>query len=401
MNRAAEGFEQAYGRPATLVVRAPVRVNLIVDHTDYTGGFVLPMAIGQSTFVAAASRDDAEIHAFSQPIEQRVVIASDIASNPSAGVNDVMKLPPWSRYLAGVAVLLRRAGVATTGADLWIESDIPIGGGLSSSAALEVGVGLALLTLAGTEMSPIELATICRRAENEFAGSPCGIMDQLCCTSARAGFALIIDCDALKSRHVPLTLDDARFVVIDTGVRHSIAEGSYARRREECVESVLRLQRADPSIRSLREVNTDRLARHADVLGPALLPRVRHVVSENYRVRKAAHALESGDLETFGALMSESHVSLRDDYQVSCEELDAIVKLARSVSGVYGARMTGGGFGGCVVALIARGAVDDLARVLSESYDTSHGTPAKLWPVDSASGADVWHHPAPTTHNGG
>ncbi len=392
LDRTRDGFEREFGRRAAVVARAPGRVNLIGDHTDYTGGFVLPIAIDRFTYVAAAPRADGRIHAFSDRIDERVVIAADVVMNAGAAAADVERLPPWSRYVAGVAVLLRRMEAATPGADLWIGSEIPLGGGLASSAALEVGVGLALLALAGAEMTANELATVCRRAENDFAGSPCGIMDQLCCTSARAGCALAIDCDTLKSRHIPLTLGDARIVLIDTGVRHSIAAGRYAKRRAECAEGVVRLQRADPSIQSLRHVNSERLERHADELGEFLLPRIRHVVTENNRVRMACLALESGDVVRFGTLMLESHASLRDDYQVSCEELDAVVKIAASIDGVYGARMTGGGFGGCVVALATEEAAAHLADNLHQLYDTSHDKPANLLTIHSAAAAHVLNH---------
>jgi len=391
LNRARAAFSQVFDRTSAVVVRSPGRINLIGDHTDYTGGLVLPMAIDMSTLVAGARRSDGDVHVYSDELSERVVIAVDVIAGTAVGSSDVSGLAPWSRYVAGVAALLRNAGVEIPGVDVWIGSNLPLGGGLSSSAALEVGVGLAMLAITGAEMSPVELAELCRRAENDYAGSPCGIMDQLCCTSAQAGHALLIDCTTLQTRHIPLELADACIVVLDTGVRHSIAGREYANRRTECAEGLARLRRTDPSIQSLRDVDRQRFDRYAEELGEFLTPRIRHVVSENDRVRRASVSLESGDVATFGKLMLESHASLRDDFNVSCEELDAVVEIARSVDGVYGARMTGGGFGGCAVALVVEDAVPELEQHLRVLYDPGHDRPVKLRITRSADAARVVH----------
>jgi galactokinase len=246
-----------------------------------------------------------------------------------------------------------------------------------------------MLTTAETSLPPEELAVLCRKAEHEYADSPCGIMDQLCCTSARAGHALLVDCQSLRTQAVPLNLGTADLVVIDTGVRHSIAGAEYAARRRDCTLALEPIRRVDPSIGSFRELTVDRLSALERELGEVLFKRTRHVVTENARVARAAEALRAGDLNTFGQLMTKSHVSLRDDFAVSCPELDTVISAASSVQGVYGARMTGGGFGGCAIALARADAVAALHSAIHESYDNRYATPATLFTVHSTDAAQV------------
>lgn len=381
LQEALAGFERCFGHPPDYVVRAPGRVNLIGDHTDYTGGLVLPIAIHRALLVAARVTDKPVVEVHSEHFGQIVRIARQASkADPDE---------PWSRYVAGVVALVRRQGVALPGAQLWIGGDIPPGGGLASSAALEVGVAVAMLHAANTKRSPTALATLCRQAEQEFAKSPCGIMDQLCCTSAKADHALFIDCRRMTSEQIPVNLGDTALVVIDSGVRHSIAGAGYTARRRECSAAAATINGFDRSVTSLRDVTEDRLAFCAEHLDDTLVRRVRHVVTENVRVSAAADALRDGHVQHFGRLMTESHVSLRDDFEISCEELEEIVSIASATEGVYGARLTGGGFGGCVIALASSDAVVPLESAIRGSYSARHDATASVFTVQSADAAEL------------
>jgi galactokinase len=347
--QAARGFREIFGREASCIVRSPGRVNLIGDHTDYNEGFVLPIAIDRAFYVAAAATGSRLVRVYSNDLKET-------AQLPVAGGTD-QEIAPWARYAWGVLALLGRQGVEPPGADVWIGGDLPLSAGLSSSAALEVGVALAVLHLAGVDMPRPELAQLCRHAENEFAGSPCGIMDQLCVCCAEAGHALLIDCRSLGFEPVPLNMGETQVLVIDTGVRHSVAGAEYGARRRQCAEALERIRHLRPACGSLRDVQEKDLPELTDALGPFLAGRVRHVVTENARVVAAAEALRCGDLTAMGRLMFASHRSLRDDFQVSCKQLDEVVAIAENVDGVWGARMTGGGFGGCAIVLADERAV--------------------------------------------
>jgi galactokinase len=329
------------GRPPEGCWAAPGRVNVIGEHTDYNDGFVLPMAIDRQVVVAAAPRDD------------RVLRVRSLERGETVEVADVEALAPgapggWVAYAAGVAWAARGAGHPIGGADLVIASSVPAGAGLSSSAALECAVGRALLDLRGVELPPVELARLAQRAENDFVGVPCGIMDQLAATAGRAGHVLFIDVRALSVRPCPFDLAAAglSLLVIDTRTRHQLTDGGYADRRAACERAAAIL-----GVPALRDVSLDRLDAALARLGdPMLVRRVRHVVSENARVLRAVELLGAGRTAELGPLLTASHVSLRDDYQVSCAELDRGVEAALA-AGALGARMIGGGFGGSLIAL--------------------------------------------------
>lgn len=358
-------FAARFGRAAERVTYAPGRVNLIGEHTDYNDGFVLPMATGQRTWVAVGRGSSSRYVccACSDNLDERCTW--------SPGAWDRTTAPPWMRYVAGVAELLRRRGLPLETFDLLITSELPLGGGLSSSAALTVATALGLAALCGTDVPPREIAALCRAAEHEYAGVPCGFMDQYAVLFSRAGHALLLDCRSLTFEHVPLALGDHVFVTVDSGRRHELAGGEYARRREQCGQAVEVFARRDPAVRALRDVDEAALKTCAVELPPVVAARARHVVSENRRTLAAAEALRAGDLAAFGRFMCASHASLRDDYEVSCPELDRLVDIACEVPGVLGARMTGGGFGGCIVVLVRRGAVEDLRAAVAARYDAS------------------------------
>ncbi|MCA1614305.1 MAG: galactokinase, partial [Acidobacteria bacterium] len=338
-------FRGRYGRAARLF-RAPGRVNLIGEHTDYNDGFVLPMAIDRETVAAAAARPDRRVRVHSLNLDESAEFDLDAPGEKRRG--------DWLDYVEGVARILDAGagGARLAGADLSILSDVPLGAGLSSSAALEISVGLALASLSGADAGGVRLALAGQRAEHEYVGTKCGIMDQFTAAMARARHALLIDCRTLQATHIPLDTSDVVVAICDTNVKHELSTSEYNRRREECEQGVRALQSVLPSIRALRDVGVEEFDRHAPrVLPETIRRRCRHVVTENARTLAAAESLRRGDLSELGRLMNLSHASLRDDYEVSCAELDALVEIALPLEGVLGARMTGGGFGGSTVSL--------------------------------------------------
>lgn len=352
------------------VFRAPGRVNLIGEHTDYNDGFVLPAALELATFVAITPREDRRLRVTSPAFESTVEIDLDEPA-PTARKD-------WSDYVVGVAVVLERAGHRLSGADMLIGSDLPIGAGLSSSAALEVAAGYALLNVAGIPVDLVALAKFCRSAENDFVGMRCGIMDQLISCGGVRGHLLLIDCRSLEMR--PVRLDPSvNLVVCNTMVHHELASGTYNLRRQECEQGVALLSGPLGGIEALRDVSPADLAEHADLLPLPISSRCRHVVSENGRVLEAVAALESHDLALCGRLMTESHKSLRDDYAVSCPELDLMVAAANKVPGVLGSRMTGGGFGGCTVSLVETAAVDHFTESVGGAYRDATGQAPQIF----------------------
>jgi galactokinase len=383
MEREAVGraFRKRYGRAAR-IFRAPGRVNLIGEHTDYNGGFVLPMAIERETVVAAAPRADRTVRAYSAGLNEELSFDLDHPNPPRRGV--------WLDYVEGVAQALESRGVLLSGADLLIDSDVPAGAGLSSSAALEISTGLALARVSGREVDGVTLALAGQQAEHTYVGTLCGIMDQFVAALARERHALLIDCRSLEAEPVPLDTTSAAFVVSDTRVKHELSSSEYNVRRAECARGVELLRERLPGITQLRDVSREDFQRHADVLPDPILRRCRHVVTENERTLDAARALRAGDLAEMGRLMYESHYSLRDDYEVSSPELDVLVEIARGLPGVLGARMTGGGFGGSTVSLVRREAVEEFERALSEGYERETGKrPAILVSEAGAGAAEV------------
>jgi len=363
------------------VVRAPGRVNLIGEHVDYNDGYVLPIAMSQAVYVLTGPADDGRIGVHSTAMEQEGIFPADEPGPPGE--------PAWGNYVRGVAEMLRRRGIKLRAGRLVIHSEVPVGGGVSSSAALEVGVGLAWLALAGETGEPTERALLARQAEHEYAGSPCGIMDQFICVLGRAGHALLLDCRSRECRHLPMELGERVFVVMNTQVRHSIAGGEYAVRQKQCQEGLAVLRAVRPSVQALRDVSMEQLAAVEDRLDGVVFRRCRHVVSEIERTRAAADALAAGQAEAFGELMIASHASLRDDYEVSCTELDVLVDVAERTPGCYGARMTGGGFGGCAIALVDREAEDGLRAAIREGYDRRFEKPAIVYTTAASDGARV------------
>ena len=371
-------FEQLYSAQPR-IYRAPGRVNLIGEHTDYNEGFVMPVAINFSTFVAMGKRDDQVLKIHSDTFKEDASV--DLSQPPAR------KRKHWSDYPVGVAIKLQEAGYAISGADVFVHGEVPLGSGLSSSAALEVSTGLGLMDISAQEIDRLQLAKICQKAENEFVGARTGLMDQFIGCFGKAGNAVMLDCRSLQSQALPIP-KNARLVVCNTMVKHELASNEYNARREECEEGVRILSRHLPQVKSLRDVSVDDVNRFREDLGDVVFKRCRHVTTENDRVRGAADALQRRDLKTFGQLMYKSHESLRDDYEVSCRELDVLVKLAAQIEGVFGARMTGGGFGGCTVNLVAASAVDEFKRAIKDGYAAATQRDPEIYVCTAADGAE-------------
>jgi galactokinase len=353
-------FQQRFSA-APRLFSAPGRINLIGEHTDYNEGYVMPLAIDRRTYVAAAKRNDKRLRVFAGDLGQAAEFDLDPGLRPvSAG--------HWSNYVRGVAACLERAGHMLSGADVLISSEVPWGAGLSSSAALEAAVGYALLHLSDQTSNLLDLALILQRAEHEFAGTQCGIMDQYIACMGQAGHALLIDCRTLANEAVPLDLRAVRIVVCNSMVKHELAAGEYNTRRAECNEGVRRLAQHLPGLQSLRDVTIEEFDQVAALLPETIRRRCNHVINENERVMMAVEALRRGDLPVFGQLLYASHESLRHDYEVSCRELDLLVEIAQRTPGVYGGRMTGGGFGGCTINLVAAEQVAAFIERVEQEY---------------------------------
>jgi galactokinase len=369
------------GTHAPRLFRAPGRVNLIGEHTDYNDGFVLPMAIDRETCVAAAPRPDRRVRVYSLNLGEHAEFDLDHPGERERGI--------WLDYIEGVAHALERRGVRLGGADLVITSDVPVGAGLSSSAALEVSAGLALASVAGVEVDKVELALAGQEAEHTYVGAKVGIMDQFIAALGRAGHALLIDCRTLETQAIPVDTTETLVVICDTRVKHELAASEYNTRRAECEQGVELLRRAGlDGIRALRDVSEAALERYGHALPEVVGRRCRHVVTENARTLAAAAALKDGRLEEMGKLMYASHDSLRDDYEVSSVELDVLVRIALSLAGAtLGARMTGGGFGGCTVNLVRRDRLENFSETIAREYAATTGRTPDIYVSEAGEGA--------------
>jgi galactokinase len=375
-------FVQLYGT-SPRIYQAPGRVNLIGEHTDYNDGFVMPAAIDFSTRVFIAPRPDRKLVIRSENYSEQVEFELDYLPDAGAG--------HWSDYVVGVAKMLERSGRKLCGVNLLVNGNVPQGAGLSSSASIEVAAGYALLDVAdpanarSNSVDRAQLALLCQRAENEFVGARCGIMDQFIASHGKRGRALLLDCRSLQYRLLPLP-DDVSLTICNTMVKHSIAKGEYNQRRAECEAGVAALSKYLPGVRALRDVTPGDLATYGHQLTDVVRRRCRHVIDENARVLDAAAALETGDVPKFGRLMLESHRSLRDDFEVSCPELDLMVELAMEQEGVYGSRMTGGGFGGCTITLVRAGCVEAFKRAVEAGYERSFGCRPEIYVCSASDG---------------
>lgn len=378
LSRAHGAFQEQFGVGERRCFGAPGRVNLIGEHTDYNEGFVLPVAIDRQVVLAVRERAD-----------QLVCIHSiDFGQSSTLDLRRIVPDgdAPWSNYVRGVAHILQSMGHRLCGLNGVLAGDVPMGAGLSSSAAVEVAVAAAWRSLAGLDLSDVELALACQQAEREFVGVQCGIMDQFVSALGRAGHALRIDCRSLAYEQVAIPPRVA-IVVCDTKKRRGLVDSQYNERRRECEYGAGLLRRRMPEVRALRDVTLAQLEASAADLPPVTLRRCRHVVSENERVLGMVEALRRTDLAEAGRQMAQSHQSLRDDYEVSCAELDAMVAAAQATPGTIGARMTGAGFGGCAVALVDRAELDDWVPAVLDKYRASTGIRGDAYVCEAAEGA--------------
>jgi galactokinase len=374
-------FAEVFGPGTCRLAAAPGRVNLIGEHTDYNDGFVFPMAIDRNARLAFAARPDRRLRAHSVAFgETRELELREI--QPPGGSE-------WIAYVAGVAWAMADAGFDPAGIDLVLDGDVPLGAGLSSSAAVEMATARALCAVSGIPWEAARMARLGQRAENRFVGVNCGLMDQLASAACQEGSALLLDCRSLESRAVPIP-GSARVVVMDTGARRSLAGSAYNERRRSCEAAVATLRRRHPEVRALRDVDEARLLAARDELDPVALRRARHVVVENERPLRMAEALGAGDLAGAGRLMNDSHASLRDLYEVSSPELDRITELARRHPACYGARLTGAGFGGCAVALVRADQADDFSTRVHRDYQAEVELQGDFFVTAPSAGARVF-----------
>lgn len=391
LDRARARFRAAFHAEPALVARAPGRVNLLGEHVDYNAGWVLPAAIDRAAYVLAAPC----------PSPLVALQAPDLNASATFRLSELddkvdafgQPLPRWAHYPAGVAHALRALGLNVVGLDAVLASDVPRGAGLSSSAAVEVAFAAAWQALGGWSLPPLELARACQRAENDYVGVQCGLMDQFAAACGRAGHALLLDCRTLEWEALPLPAG-VSVVVADSGVRRALAEGEYNARRAQCEAAVGALQAltGDPGLRALRDISLDDFNRHAPALHPLTARRARHVVQECDRMRRAPALLRAGRLADFGALMNDCHRDLRDLYEVSTPELDALAEAAQGLEGCYGARLTGAGFGGCTVNLVASDLAPAFARDLAAAYTRRTGRAAEIYVCEASDGAGVVNH---------
>ena len=363
---------------SALSAAAPGRVNLIGEHTDYTGGFVMPMAIDFETVASITPLEGRLVELVSENFGESVTL--DLDRYPEHGHGH------WSDYPAGVIAEMRSRQLPLTGFRLALSGDVPLGAGLSSSASVEVATAVAVLQSLGTSLPPAEIATLCRAAENDFVGGSCGIMDQFVITSGIAGHALLLDCRSLVYEQLPIP-DSVKIVICNSTVKHTVAHGEYGNRNDEVMTGQRILAAARPGVRELRDATLADLEACRDAMSPEVYKRCRHVITENARVLRARAALQAHDLVTFGELMREAHVSFRDDFQASCMEVDTLVEIADTLPGCFGARITGGGFGGCTVNLVAADDAERFRDALVAGYQDRLGIAADCYISRASDGA--------------
>ena len=374
-------FKDQFGKEPEVAVRAPGRINLIGEHVDYLDGLVMPVAINKQIEMTAALNDTEEVRVFSELTQSPLVAIplEDLFCNRESA--------SWTNYISGVIAMIQQKGVEVKGFDAYISSTLPLGAGLSSSAALTTATSLCIEALTQRKLEPIERALLCQNVEHEFAGVPCGIMDQLAVGLSAEYKGLLIDCQNLRVENVSIP-EELDIVVCDSGVQHALADGEYKRRREQCEEAIKILETG-----SLRNTNTELLESKKEVLGDTLYRRARHVISEIERVREFASALQYGNMGKLGRLMWDSHFSLRDDYEVSCKEVDQLVNIAYDFGptrGLVGSRMTGGGFGGSTVSLVKSEATKLFILYIQNEYKAATGRDLAPFVTKPSKGAEYF-----------
>jgi len=379
-------FQETFGSAPEHIVRAPGRVNLLGEHVDYNDGFVLPAAIDRATYIAFSPRNTAHSTLVAVDMNQQASFTSQTI--PSKTQADGSTLAEWALYPAGVMWSLNGEGLSTPALNAVFASDVPRGSGLSSSASVEMAFAVAWQTLGGWTLPPMKRALLGQKAENQYVGVNCGIMDQFASACGVDNKLLLLDCRSLEWKTIPLP-EDVSIVIADTTVRRKLTTGEYNKRRFACEEAVRLLKQDLPAIKSLRDVSVDEFNRLAGELPDEVSKRARHVVEEIERSNQAEALLEAGNVVHFGELMNQCHVSLRDLYEVSCFELDVMVRVAQSLKGCYGARLTGAGFGGCTVNLVVRKEATTFAQTLAEGYESETGLKPEIYITRASNGAEL------------
>lgn len=368
-----QAFRQEYEADPVYLTRSPGRINIIGEHTDYNDGFVLPMAINYATWIALRPRQDNLVVVTALDKDEKLDSDLDNFSKGEGG---------WREYITGVAWALQEAGHELKGWEGVFSGDVPIGAGLSSSAALELALARAFALVSDLDWDPTRMAQACQKAENQWVGINSGIMDQMISASGKEKFALMIDCRSLETKQVPLP-EKTRFVILDTATRRGLLDSDYNERRAQCEAVACHF-----GVEALRDITQDQLEERAGILDLVLYRRAQHVISENQRVLDAVKSLKQGDAAALGLLMNESHASMRDDFEISRKEMDQMVAIAQAQPGCFGARMTGGGFGGCAVALVAEDQLEKFQEVVVREYKEKTGLEPKVYVSCAVGGTD-------------
>ena len=374
-----QAFEENFGEDP-LLIKSPGRINLIGEHTDYNDGFVLPAAVDLGVYFACKQNNIDKYRFYSYDLQD--VYVTDVANISKSEKR-------WANYLLGVIAQFKKAGKKVQGFDCVLGGDLPMGAGMSSSAAVETGLAYAINLMQGFRYQTLDLVKFSQLAEHEYAGVQCGIMDQFAVMHGKEQQVIKLDCRSLDYEMYPFRLENYELVLVNTGVKHSLAASAYNKRRQECETGVALLQQHLPRVKSLRDVTLDQMQAYEKEFDAVVYKRCSYVIEENLRLEKACQALETGDVEAFGMQMYGSHEGLREKYEVSCVELDQLVELAKSVEGVKGSRMMGGGFGGCTINLVHQNAMDDFESKIRAEYRTPDGQEPEIIRVHIDAGTHV------------
>ncbi|MET0573766.1 MAG: galactokinase [Pedobacter agri] len=363
-----------------VLIKSPGRINIIGEHTDYNDGFVMPAAINKAIYVAVSQRDDQEIHLYSESYQQKHIASIDQIEKTDKS---------WANYILGVADQIKKRGFQFSGFNLYLDGNVPLGAGLSSSAALECATAFAIKHLNNLDISQMDLALISQKAEHEFAGVNCGIMDQFASVFGKKDQAVMLDCRSMKYEYIPLKLDGYKLVLLNTNVKHSLADSAYNERRSQCEQGVAWIKKHDPTVNSLRDVNLELLEKHVKPKDSQVYQKCAFIVKEIDRVVKAADQLANGNLNALGNLMFATHEGLSKDYEVSCKELDFLVDFVKDFDGVLGARMMGGGFGGCTINIVKDDRIDSLIDQIKIAYSNSFDLKLEAYVVETGDGSSL------------
>ncbi|AZI27414.1 galactokinase [Pedobacter sp. G11] len=363
-----------------VLIKSPGRINIIGEHTDYNDGFVMPAAINKAIYVAVSQRDDQEIHLYSESYQQKHIASIDQIEKTDKS---------WANYILGVADQIKKRGLQFSGFNLYLDGNVPLGAGLSSSAALECATAFAIKHLNNLDISQMDLALISQKAEHEFAGVNCGIMDQFASVFGKKDQAVMLDCRSMKYEYIPLKLDGYKLVLLNTNVKHSLADSAYNERRSQCEQGVAWIKEHEPAVNSLRDVNLELLEKHVKPKDSQVYQKCAFIVKEIDRVVKAADQLANGNLNALGNLMFATHEGLSKDYEVSCKELDFLVDFVKDFDGVLGARMMGGGFGGCTINIVKDDRIDSLIDQIKIAYSNSFDLNLEAYVVETGDGSSL------------